>query len=108
MDTERREKELRNKRFAREELGELLKLFSGLGVTVTLGIVGSFLLGLWADRKLAEAGMTTYGLPRIIFLLGGLAMTVYWAYLRIARHLDKFENKTDGKGKTDSGISDEK
>ncbi|MCD8351532.1 MAG: AtpZ/AtpI family protein, partial [Planctomycetaceae bacterium] len=49
-----KKKERANTRFAREELGELLRLFSGLGITVAVGIVGFFLLGLWVDRHLQE------------------------------------------------------
>lgn len=41
-EASKRRKELANKRFAREEMGELLRLFSTLGVTVAVGIVGFF------------------------------------------------------------------
>lgn len=87
----KREKELANKRFAREEMGELLRLFSGLGFTVVIGILGFFLLGVWADGKLAALGYNTRKLCRIAGLLFGLGMSMYWAYLRIMRHLDKFD-----------------
>lgn len=106
MDTKSREKEKRNNRFAREEMGELLRMFSSLGVTVALGIVGSFLLGLWVDRKLAGIGYATYGIPRVLFLLGGVALTVYWAYLRIARHLEKFGEKGEN-GSPDASSASE-
>ncbi len=95
MDEDKKEKERRNDLFERRELGALLKLFSSLGVTVAVGIVGFFLLGLYLERKAAEWGWRTGGSIRIAFLLGGLALTVYWAYLRIARHLDKYEPKRD-------------
>ena len=95
MDTDKRDRERENKRFAREELGELLKLFSSLGITVAAGIVGFFLLGMWVDRKLTEMGWVTRGVPRILLLLFGLALTIYWAYLRIARHLEKFERRRE-------------
>lgn len=81
--------------YSGEETGDLLKLFSSLGVTVAAGILGFFLLGLWLDRKLRDMGWHTYGLPRVVLLLLGLALTIYWAYMRIARHLDKYE-KRDG------------
>ncbi len=96
-EEEKREKERLNDRFDRGELGALLKLFSSLGVTVAVGILGFFLLGLYLERKAGEWGWHTGGAVRIVFLLGGLAMTVYWAYLRIARHLDKYDPKKDGK-----------
>lgn len=107
MDTEkrRRDKERENARFAREELGELLKLFSALGITVALGILGFFLLGLWVDRKLAAMGWHTYGAPRIVFTLLGLCLVIYWAYLRIARHLDKYEKPEDRDDSTSGGGS---
>lgn len=96
-DTEavKRAKELANKRFEREELGELLRLFSSLGLTVVAGIVGFFLLGLWADGKLADMGWQTRKLGRIIGLVFGLGMSMYWAYLRIMRHLCKYEPDDD-------------
>ncbi|MCD8141450.1 MAG: AtpZ/AtpI family protein [Planctomycetaceae bacterium] len=83
-------KERANRRFAREEMGELLKLFSGLGVTVAVGIVGFFLLGLWADGRLQEWGWQTRGIPRVVGVVVGVGLSVYWAYLRIARHLERF------------------
>lgn len=91
MDMSKREKELANQRFAREELGALLKLFSALGITVALGILGFFLLGLWLDRYLTGLGWHTRNIPKIGCLLLGVALSIYWAYLRIARHLDKYE-----------------
>lgn len=89
-DTQKREKELANKRFAREELGELLRLFSSLGLTVCAGILGFFWLGILADGKLTEIGWNTRNLGRIIGLLFGLALSLYWAYLRIVKHLRRF------------------
>lgn len=89
-ETTKRRNELANKRFAREEMGELLRLFSALGVTVAVGIVGFFWLGLWVDRKLSDLGWRTYNIPRIAAVLIGVGVSIYWAYLRIARHLDKF------------------
>lgn len=95
-DEEKRQKDLANKRFAREEMGELLQLFSSLGITVAVGIAGFFWAGLWLDRHLTAMGWTTHKLPRIAGMLLGVGLTIYWAYLRIARHLDKYDphNKT--------------
>ena len=96
MDTRKRKEGDRDDRpYLGGETGDLLRLFSSLGVTVAAGILGFFLLGLWLDRKLGDMGWRTYGLPRIALLLLGLALTIYWAYMRIARHLDKYE-KRDG------------
>jgi hypothetical protein len=94
-----RGKELANRRFDREEMGALLRLFSALGVTVAVGIVGFFLLGLWVDGQLRDMGWRTYGLPRLGGILAGLGVTVYWAYLRIFKHLQKFETPLDDGGK---------
>ncbi len=97
-DPEKRRKERKNERFQREELGELLKLFSSLGITMAFGIVAFFLAGMWVDRQLTGMGHPTRGAGRIVFLLAGLGMSVYWSYLRIARHLKKFDAKDrDGK-----------
>ncbi len=101
-----KKKEQANTRFAREELGELLKLFSGLGVTVAVGIVGFFLLGLWADGRLREWGYQTRGIPRVAGVVVGVGLSLYWAYLRITRHLERFEPRRgeddeDGYGKED-------
>jgi hypothetical protein len=99
-DTEkrRREKELANTRFEREEMGELLRLFSALGVTVAVGIVACFLLGLWVDGQLRGMGWRTYNVPKLGGVVLGLGMTMYWAYLRIVRHLRKYESGgTDNK-----------
>ena len=79
-----------DKRFEREEMGELIKLFSSLGITVAVGILGFFVLGLWLDRKLVGMGYATGGMGRIVCLLAGLGLTLYWAYLRIVKHLRKF------------------
>lgn len=87
-------KERANRRFDREEMGALLRLFSALGVTVAAGIVGFFLIGLWADGALRERGWETHGIPRLGGILAGLAATMYWAYLRIAKHLRTFEIET--------------
>lgn len=93
MDSKKRQKERDNQRFERGELGALLKLFSSLGITVAAGIVGFFLLGLYLDRKASAMGYETHGVPKIALLLLGVGLSVYWAYLRIARHLDKYEPK---------------
>ena len=87
----RRGKELANRRFEREELGALLRLFSALGVTVAVGITACFLLGLWVDGQLRALGWRTYNVPKLGGLALGLGMTMYWAYLGIVRHLRKFE-----------------
>ncbi len=92
----KRRRERENKRFAREEMGELLRLFSALGVTVAVGIVGFFWLGLWVDRKLSDLGWRTYGVPRLAAVLFGVGVSIYWAYLRIAKHLDKFAPRDGG------------
>lgn len=89
-EARKREKELANKRFAREELGELLRLFSSLGITVAVGILGFFWLGIRIDGKLTELGWQTRNLGRIIGLLLGLCLSLYWAYLRIVKHLQKY------------------
>lgn len=98
VEAAQRRKERANRRFDREELGALLRLFSALGVTVAAGIVGFFLMGLWADGQLREMGWRTHGLPRLAGVLLGLGVTVYWAYLRIVRHLRTFESPPDGDG----------
>lgn len=91
----KREKELANKRFEREEMGELLRLFSALGITVTIGIVCFFLFGLWAERRLREMGWETHKIPLIAGLVLGLVVNGYWAYMRIVRHLRRFEAPRD-------------
>lgn len=96
MTEENAEKERQNAKFAREELGALLKLFSSLGITVAVCILGFFWLGLYLDRKATEAGMATHGLIRVVFVIGGVAVSVYWAYLRIARHLEKYDHDSKG------------
>lgn len=88
-----REPEKRGDPFTREELTALLKMFSSLGLVVTGCIVGFFLLGLYAARKAAEMGWGGGGALRAVFLLAGVALGVYWAYLRIVRHLDKYERR---------------
>lgn len=95
-----RKKELANRRFEREEMGELLRLFSSLGITVALGILGFFLAGLWLDRWLAAEGWQTRGLPRIGGIVIGLFFTMYWAYLRIVKHLRKYEQRDIDAAKT--------
>lgn len=89
-EAHKRAKDLANKRFAREELGELLRLFSSLGLTVAVGILGFFWLGIRVDGKLTEIGWNTRNLGRIIGLLLGLCLSLYWAYLRIVKHLGKY------------------
>lgn len=90
-DTERRKEDaVEDARFEREEMGELLKLFSALGITVAAGIVGFFLLGVWAEKWIGGAG-------RIIGLVLGLGLGVGWGYLRIARHLNKYGRRPGGK-----------
>ncbi len=91
MDSEKEAKEAANRRFQREELGALLKLFSSLGLTLTFGIVGSFWLGLYINKTLIRHGIQTRGVPVILFVLAGIALSIYWCYMRIARHLSKFE-----------------
>jgi hypothetical protein len=102
MDTEerrKREKERRNDLFARRELGALLRLFSSLGITVAAGIVGFFFLGVFVERKALELGYRTGGALRIAFLLAGVGLSVYWAYLRIAKHIETFDGgASDGDG----------
>ena len=87
-----RKKEAANQRFMREELGSLLKLFSSLGITITLCIVGSFLLGRYINSALEKAGVNAYGAPTIILVLAGIALAFMWSSMRIARHLQKFNN----------------
>lgn len=100
MDTDderrKKERELADKRFNREEMGELLRLFSALGITVALGITGFFLAGLWADRALTAEGWKTYGLGRVGGVVLGLGLSFYWAYLRIVKHLRKYEPPAPG------------
>ncbi len=84
-----------DKRFEREEMGALLRMFSSLGITVAVGIVAAFLFGIWLDDKLVEMGYATRGAVRIICTLGGLGITLYWAYLRITKHLKTFERNAD-------------
>jgi hypothetical protein len=96
-ETEKRRKEDKtaDARFEREEMGELLKLFSALGITVAVGITAAFFAGVRLDGWLEGAGHRTYGMGKIAGLFLGLGLSVYWAYLRIARHLRKFEKPTD-------------
>lgn len=100
MDREKRKKEEANRRFVREELGPLLKLFSSLGITITLCIVGSFLLGRYVNNILKNTGINTHGAPAVLFVLAGVGLAVLWAYMRIARHLKKFENHESDDEKT--------
>lgn len=81
--------------FDRGEMGELLKLFSSLGVTVAFGITALFFIGLRADRGLVSFGLDTHGLGKFVGLFLGLGLTGYWAYQRILRHLRKFEKPRD-------------
>lgn len=82
----RKEESVADRRFEREEMGELLRLFSSLGITVAAGIAGFFFIGLQADRRFGLAGW-----GKFCGLFAGLGLTLYWAYLRIARHLRRFE-----------------
>ncbi len=82
--------EAEDRRFDREEMGELLKLFSALGLTVAGGVAGFFYLGVRVDAWLAEAGRDTHGSGKIGCLFIGLGLSVGWAYLRIVKHLEKF------------------
>lgn len=90
MDTEKRTKELANERFNREELGPLLRLFSSLGITLTVGIIVSVLVGLYLNRRLAEFEIDAYGLPGIAIIITGITISLYWCYLRIEKHMSKF------------------
>ncbi len=72
------------------EFGPLMRLFSSLGITMTFGTVGFFLIGLFLDRMLKKYEISTYGIPVIILTLFGVAISVYWCYLRIIRHLEEF------------------
>lgn len=89
-----------DRRFEREEMGELLRLFSALGITLAAGIVGFFFAGLKLDAWLTAAGLETHSLGKIAGLLIGLCLSVSWAYARIARHLKKFAPEQDA-GKKD-------
>lgn len=89
-----RKPEKRGDPFAREELTALLRMFSSLGLVVTGCIVGFFLLGLHVARRATAMGWGGAGALRVIFLLAGVALGVYWAYLRILRHLDTYERRT--------------
>ena len=91
MDKTNRDNPGRRPPFERGELGALLRLFSSLGITVTAGITGFFLLGLYLDNKLPGMGIETRGLAKIAFVLAGVALSIYWAYLRIVKHLETFE-----------------
>ena len=79
-----------DRRFEREEMGALLRLFSALGITICAGVVGCFFAGLKLDARLAETGWNTRGAGKILGLLVGLGLGVSWAYMRIARHLKQF------------------
>ncbi|MDR3211612.1 MAG: hypothetical protein LBU79_06830 [Planctomycetota bacterium] len=83
--------------FAGTELPALLRLFSGLGFTLALGIVGFFLLGLYVDRYLQGLGLATRGIVVVVFLLLGVGLSTYRSYLVIARHLEKYGRKDGGK-----------
>ncbi|MCC8108190.1 MAG: AtpZ/AtpI family protein [Planctomycetes bacterium] len=92
-----------DKRFEREEMGALLKMFSSLGITVAVGIVAAFLLGIWLDDKLVEMGYATRGAVRIVCTLGGLGISLYWAYLRITKHLKTFDRAAGNDREPDGG-----
>lgn len=76
---------------SRTEFGELLRLFSSLGITLAVGITLFFVAGHYADKFLAGREIKTFGLIRTFFIIGGVALSVYWCYLRIAKHLEKFD-----------------
>lgn len=84
-----------DRRFDHGELGDLLKMFSALGVTVAVGITVFFFIGLRADAWMAEAGWRMYGAGKIAGLLFGLGLTGYWSYLRIIKHLRKYEDRKE-------------
>ncbi|MDR1535131.1 MAG: hypothetical protein LBU64_08555 [Planctomycetota bacterium] len=90
MEADNQEKERRNSRFAQEELGELLRLFTSLGLTVALGITGFFLLGRYLEGRIASLGVPAAGFGKIAGLLLGLFLSLFWSYTRIVRHLDKY------------------
>ena len=90
MDRDREGTGKRSTDFVRNELGELLRLFTSLGITVALGITGFFLLGIHLDGRAAAAGIETRGAARILGILVGLFLSVSWAYMRISRHLEKY------------------
>ncbi|MCC8167560.1 MAG: AtpZ/AtpI family protein [Planctomycetes bacterium] len=85
-------------------MGALLRMFSNLGITVAVGIVAAFLLGIWLDNKLVEMGYVTRGAVRILCTLGGLGLTLYWAYLRIIKHLKTFERNVEKKPPADDDV----
>ena len=69
----------------RKELMALLRLVPVLGLTVSAGIAAGLLLGLELDRRLPLHGGGT-----ITGLLLGLGLSFFWAYRRIARHMERF------------------
>lgn len=98
MDSQKRKNEPDHEAFILRELGPLLRLFSSLGITLTLGIVGFFLLGRHCNRWLDEAGLKTHGAPGIALTLCGVAVSLYWCSLRIGKHISKYaaeDDKTD-------------
>ena len=74
----------------RDEQGELLRLVFSLGFTVAAGIVVFFLAGVWVDRRFSPTGLGEGGVFAAIGAFGGVCVSFYWAYLRIARHLNDY------------------
>ena len=105
MDIEKRKKERANEKFTREELGPLLKLFSSIGITLTLGIVGFFLAGSYIDKTLKKMEIATHGLPVIVAVLAGVGLSIYWCYMRIAKHLAKYETRDSDDEQKENGDS---
>lgn len=93
--TEKRRKPWSNSRATNPEFGALLRLFTSLGFTLAASIFGFFMLGVFVERKAAEMGLNMRMIPRVAFMLFGVALGIYWAYLRIARHLDQYEGEKD-------------
>ena len=96
MDQNLQKKEAANQRFMREELGSLLKLFSSLGITIALCIVGSFLLGRYVNTMLENAGVHARGIPAVLIVVAGIALALLWSSMRIARHVQKFSGQDSG------------
>ena len=83
------------------ELRSLLQMFLTLGMTVCGGIVLFFVAGWYGDRTLREWGVETKGVLTIVGTIFGVALSFYWSYLRITRHVDTFAG--DAPVHTDAG-----